>query len=56
MRTFGTFLAKDGTQFFGELIGEDVHELKRPFWLGLEPPAKKRTSHLEIRVQFRRRS
>src|SRR6476619_8481217 len=36
MRIFGAFLAKDGTQFYGELIGEDVHELERPFWLGLE--------------------
>src|SRR5437763_4205901 len=41
MRTFGAFLAKDGTQFYGELIGEDVHELKRPFWLGLEPTGEK---------------
>jgi len=41
MRTFGAFLAKDGTQFYGELIGENVHELKRPFWLGLEPTGEK---------------
>ncbi len=41
MRTFGAFSVKGGTQFYGELIGEDVHELERPFWMGLEPTGEK---------------
>src|SRR6185503_1555639 len=35
MRTFGRF--KSGERFFyGELIGNDVHVLAQPFWLGIE--------------------
>ena len=41
MRTFGAFSAEGGTPFYGEVIGEDVHKLKRPFWLGIEPTGEK---------------
>src|SRR3982751_7125320 len=35
MPTFGGF--KSGTElFYGEVVGEDVHLLRRPYWLGLE--------------------
>src|SRR5438128_3852784 len=51
MRTFGAFSAQGGTQFYGELIGEHVHALKRPFWLGIEPTGERISRHeLEIRV------
>src|SRR5207302_2681769 len=50
--TFGTFFsAKGGTTFYGELIGDEVNVLKRPFWLGLEPTGEKISRHdLEIGV------
>jgi 2-keto-4-pentenoate hydratase/2-oxohepta-3-ene-1,7-dioic acid hydratase in catechol pathway len=36
MRTFGGF--KSGDEFFyGEVRGEDVHVLAKPYWIGLEP-------------------
>jgi 2-keto-4-pentenoate hydratase/2-oxohepta-3-ene-1,7-dioic acid hydratase in catechol pathway len=36
MRTFGGF--KSGSNlFYGELRGEEVHALARPYWLGIEP-------------------
>ena len=41
MRTFGAFWKTDGTQVYGEVIGDDVHLLRSPFWLGMEPLAKK---------------
>ncbi|PYK79291.1 MAG: hypothetical protein DME37_08815 [Verrucomicrobia bacterium] len=52
MRTFGTFSsAKGGTTFYGELIGDEVNVLKRPFWLGLEATGEKIDRHdLEIGV------
>jgi 2-keto-4-pentenoate hydratase/2-oxohepta-3-ene-1,7-dioic acid hydratase in catechol pathway len=36
MRTFGGF--KSGEQFFyGEVRGEDIHVLAKPYWIGVEP-------------------
>ena len=35
MRTFGGFLS-DGARVYGEVRGEEVHLLTRPFWLGLD--------------------
>ena len=35
MRTFGGFKA-DGSSIYGELRGDQVHVLKKPFWLGVE--------------------
>ena len=35
MRAFGIF-GSDGQAVFGEVIGDDVHVLKRPYWLGIE--------------------
>lgn len=35
MRTFGGFKSGDRS-FYGEVIGDDVHILKQPYWLGLE--------------------
>ena len=37
MRTFGAFRKTDGTRVYGEVRGNEVHVLKQPFWLGLEP-------------------
>jgi 2-keto-4-pentenoate hydratase/2-oxohepta-3-ene-1,7-dioic acid hydratase in catechol pathway len=45
MRTFGTFWKTDRTQIYGELIGDKVHALKNPFWLGLEPTGEKISRH-----------
>ena len=51
MRTFGAFSARGGKQVYGELIGDEVHVLKNPFWLGLEPTGEKFSRHdLEIAV------
>src|SRR5881275_1337214 len=51
MRTFGAFWENDGTPFYGELIGEYVHELKKPFWLGIELTGEKiRRQDAEIDV------
>jgi 2-keto-4-pentenoate hydratase/2-oxohepta-3-ene-1,7-dioic acid hydratase in catechol pathway len=51
MRTFGAFSAKGGASFYGELIGEEVHVLKHPYWLGLEPTGEKFSrQNLEIGV------
>jgi 2-keto-4-pentenoate hydratase/2-oxohepta-3-ene-1,7-dioic acid hydratase in catechol pathway len=36
MRTFGAFWKTDGTHVYGELIGDEVHVLTRPYWLGRE--------------------
>src|SRR5438876_10825935 len=36
MRTFGGF--KSGNAFFyGEVLGDDVHVLAKPYWIGIEP-------------------
>jgi len=36
MRTFGGF--KSGDEFFyGEALGDDVHVLAKPYWIGIEP-------------------
>jgi 2-keto-4-pentenoate hydratase/2-oxohepta-3-ene-1,7-dioic acid hydratase in catechol pathway len=51
MRTFGAFSTNGGTPFYGELIGEEVHALVRPPWLGLEPSGEKFRRHdLQIGV------
>src|SRR5438045_9730001 len=51
MRTFGAFSARGGKQVYGELIGDEVHVLKNPFWLGLEPTGQKFSRHdLEIGI------
>jgi 2-keto-4-pentenoate hydratase/2-oxohepta-3-ene-1,7-dioic acid hydratase in catechol pathway len=51
MRTFGAFWKTDGTQVYGEVIGDDVHLLRSPFWLGMEPTGEKISRHdLEIAV------
>src|SRR5437870_11345144 len=50
MRTFGGFKS-DNKFFYGEVIGDDVHVLRNPFWLGIEPSGKKISRHdLEIAV------
>lgn len=36
MRSFGRFIARDRS-FYGEVIGDEVCVLRKPFWLGLEP-------------------
>jgi 2-keto-4-pentenoate hydratase/2-oxohepta-3-ene-1,7-dioic acid hydratase in catechol pathway len=36
MRTFGGFRARDRF-FYGEVRGNEVHTLSRPYWLGIEP-------------------
>src|SRR5437899_12510929 len=41
MRTFGAFSAKGGKPFYGELIGDEVGVLERPFWLSIEPTGEK---------------
>jgi len=39
MRTFGGF--KSGNEFFyGEVCGDDVHVLARPYWIAIEPTGK----------------
>src|SRR5476649_2478943 len=35
MRTFGGFIS-NGEFFYGEVRGDSVHVLKKPYWLGLE--------------------
>src|SRR5438874_13434675 len=52
MRTFGAFSAKGGTLFYGEVIGDEVHVLRKPFWLDLEATGGKLDRHdLEIGVR-----
>src|SRR5437879_1003539 len=41
MRTFGAFSAKGGKPFYGELSGDEVSVLERPFWLSFEPTGEK---------------
>src|SRR4026208_1456685 len=41
MRTFGAFSAKGGKPFYGELIGDEVSVLERPFWLSIKPTGEK---------------
>jgi 2-keto-4-pentenoate hydratase/2-oxohepta-3-ene-1,7-dioic acid hydratase in catechol pathway len=36
MRTFGGFRS-DNEFFYGELRGDDVHVLAKPYWIGIEP-------------------
>src|SRR5947208_3246563 len=50
MRTFGGF--KSGNKFFyGEVIGDEVHVLRNPFWLGIEPSGENLSRHgLEIGI------
>ena len=42
MRSFGGFLSK-GARVYGEVRGEEVHLLTRPFWLGLDFSGEKRS-------------
>ncbi len=42
MRTFGGFLSDNG-RVYGEVRGDEVHFLARPFWLGLEFSGEKRS-------------
>jgi 2-keto-4-pentenoate hydratase/2-oxohepta-3-ene-1,7-dioic acid hydratase in catechol pathway len=50
MRKFGCF--RSGEQsFYGEIVDQDVHVLKHPYWLGIEPTAQTRKlAQLEIVV------
>src|SRR6266513_729743 len=50
MRTFGAF--KSGNKFlYAEVIGDEVHVLEQPFWLGIEPTGEKISrNNLEIGV------
>ncbi|MEO7723272.1 MAG: fumarylacetoacetate hydrolase family protein [Chthoniobacterales bacterium] len=41
MRTFGGFLS-GGSHHYGEVRGDEVHFLTRPFWLGLDFSGEKR--------------
>jgi 2-keto-4-pentenoate hydratase/2-oxohepta-3-ene-1,7-dioic acid hydratase in catechol pathway len=36
MRTFGGFKSENGL-FYGEVRGDDVHVLRRPYWIDIEP-------------------
>ena len=48
MRTFGGFLS-DGARLYGEVRGDEVHVLTRPFWLGGDFSGEKRSlGELEI--------
>lgn len=48
MRTFGIF-ASDGKTIHGEVIGDEVHVLKQPYWLGIEKTGlTNKLSDLEI--------
>ena len=42
MRTFGGFLS-GGSRHYGEVRGDEVHLLTRPFWLGLDFSGEKRS-------------
>jgi 2-keto-4-pentenoate hydratase/2-oxohepta-3-ene-1,7-dioic acid hydratase in catechol pathway len=39
MRTFGGFRS-DGRFFYGEILGEQVHVLRNPFWIDIEPTSE----------------
>ena len=41
MRTFGGFKAGDKF-FYGEVLGEDIHVLAEPYWLGIKPTGEVR--------------
>lgn len=41
MRTFGRFSTRDGRQLYGEVRTDEVHVLKNPFWLGVDPTGEK---------------
>jgi 2-keto-4-pentenoate hydratase/2-oxohepta-3-ene-1,7-dioic acid hydratase in catechol pathway len=50
MRTFGGFKI-NGKTIYGEVRGEEVHVLRSPFWLGIEPTGEKISrNNLEIAV------
>jgi 2-keto-4-pentenoate hydratase/2-oxohepta-3-ene-1,7-dioic acid hydratase in catechol pathway len=50
MRTFGGF--KSGNEFFyGEVSGEDVHVLPKPFWIDLQPTGDvRKIAQLEVHL------
>jgi 2-keto-4-pentenoate hydratase/2-oxohepta-3-ene-1,7-dioic acid hydratase in catechol pathway len=51
MRTFGAFWKTDSTQVYGEVRGDEVRVLKRPFWVGLEESGENFSRHdLKINV------
>src|ERR1700745_3600553 len=50
MRVFGRFKAKD-EMFYGELIGDQVHLLHKPYWTNVEPTGEvRRLNELQIDV------
>src|SRR5437764_13512996 len=50
MRTFGRFKINRGI-VYGEVRGEDVHVLKNPFWIDIEPSGVNLSRHdLEIGI------
>ncbi|MBA3650817.1 MAG: fumarylacetoacetate hydrolase family protein [Chthoniobacterales bacterium] len=50
MRIFGGFLS-GGSRLYGEVRGDEVHLLTRPFWLGLDFSGEKRSLG-ELRVDL----
>src|SRR5213596_2765253 len=44
MRTFGRFKINRG-MVYGEVRGDDVHVLKNPFWIDIEPTGEKLSRH-----------
>lgn len=50
MRTFGRFRLGDKV-FYGEVVGEEVHALEKPYWLEIEPAGEvTRLDLVEIEV------
>jgi 2-keto-4-pentenoate hydratase/2-oxohepta-3-ene-1,7-dioic acid hydratase in catechol pathway len=45
MQTFGAFWKTDGTQVYGEILGDEVQILKQPFWLGIGPSGENLSRH-----------
>src|SRR5213595_3247478 len=48
MRAFGAFKSGERS-FFGEVLGNEIHVLSRPFWVALEPTGEK-TSRNEVEI------
>lgn len=50
MRAFGTFKSR-GEFLYGEVVGDDVQILARPYWMGIEPTGEtKKLAEVEIDV------
>ncbi|PYJ78979.1 MAG: hypothetical protein DME69_06550 [Verrucomicrobia bacterium] len=48
MRTFGGFRSGDKF-FYGEVVGDEVHELARPFWIDVEPTGEiSKLGHVDV--------